>query len=97
MFGPGSRYDEAERRDEMPHIRTIGPDDATGELKRHYDAAIKRAGRVYNVVSIQGLNPKEMAASIRLYQVLMMSPDGLPRPVREMLATTVAREMDCFY
>ena len=81
----------------MPRIRTIGPGEATGELKRHYDAAIKRAGRVYNVVSIQGLNPKELAASTRLYQALMMAPDGLPRPVREMIATAVSRERDCFY
>ena len=28
----------------MPRIRTIAPGEATGELKRHYDAAIKRAG-----------------------------------------------------
>ncbi len=81
----------------MPHIRTVPPEEATGELKRQYDAAIKRAGRVYNVVSIQSLNPRELSASIRLYQVLMMSPDGLPRPVREMIATVVSREQDCFY
>jgi len=81
----------------MPHIRCIRPEEATGELKRHYDAAIKRAGRVYNVVSIQSLSPRVLASSIDLYQTLMLGPGSLSRPVREMLATVVSRELDCFY
>ena len=31
----------------MAYIETIGPDDADGELKRLYDEATRRAGRVY--------------------------------------------------
>jgi alkylhydroperoxidase family enzyme len=81
----------------MPHIRTIGPDEATGQLKRHYDAAVKRAGRVYNVVQIQSLNPGVLAASIGLYHKLMLGPASLSRTTREMLATVVSRELDCFY
>ena len=81
----------------MPRIKTIAPDEATGELKRHYDAAIKRAGRVFNVVRIQGLHPRVMASSLRLYQTLMLGPANLPRATREMLATVVSRELDCFY
>jgi len=81
----------------MPRIRTIPPDEATGALKRHYDAAIRRAGRVYNVVRIQSLEPRVLASSIGLYQSLMLGPGSLSRPIREMLATVVSREMDCFY
>jgi alkylhydroperoxidase family enzyme len=81
----------------MPHIKTIPPEDATGELKRQYDAAVKRAGRVYNVVQIQSLHPEVLAASIALYRELMLAPASLPRTTREMLATVVSREVDCFY
>ena len=81
----------------MPYIRTIPPDEATGPLRRQYDAAVKRAGRVFNIVSIQSLNPTAMEASIRLYKVLMLGPGSLSRPVREMLATVTSRELDCFY
>jgi alkylhydroperoxidase family enzyme len=81
----------------MPHIRTIPPEEATGSLKRQYDAAIKRAGRVFNIVSIQSLNPSALDASIRLYTTVMMGPGPLERPVREMLATVTARELNCFY
>ncbi len=81
----------------MAYIRTIAPEEATGELKRHYDAAVKRAGRVYNIVRLQSLNPRALAASIDLYRALMLGPGSLPRATREMLAVVVAREMGCFY
>ncbi len=81
----------------MAYIRTISPEKAIGELKQQYDAAIKRAGRVFNIVRLQSLNPHALAASVHLYQTLMLGPGSLPRAVREMLATVVARELNCFY
>ena len=33
----------------MPGIRTVPYEEATGLLKDEYDAAIKRAGRIYNI------------------------------------------------
>lgn len=81
----------------MAYIRSIAPEEATGELKRHYDAAVKRAGRVFNIVRLQSLNPRALAASINLYQSLMLAPGSLPRAAREMVATVVSREMRCFY
>jgi len=81
----------------MPHIKTVPPEEATGELKRHYDAAVRRAGRVYNVVRIQSLHPGALGASIGLYQELMLAPASLSRTTREMLATVVSHEVDCFY
>lgn len=81
----------------MAYIRTIAPEEATGELKQHYDAAIKRAGRVFHIVRLQSLNPRALAASVNLYQALMLAPGSLPRSIREMLATVVSREQGCFY
>lgn len=81
----------------MPRIRTVDPEEATGLLQRLYDRALRRAGRIFNVVSVQSLCPPIMDASLKLYERAMLVPGGLPRATREMLATVVAREMDCFY
>lgn len=81
----------------MAWIRTIPPGEATGELKQHYDAAIERAGRVFNIVRLQSLNPRALGASIELYRTLLLGPSSLSRPLREMLATVVSATMGCFY
>ncbi len=81
----------------MPYIETVPPDEATGLLATEYDRAIRRAGRIFNVVGIQSLNAPVLSASIRLYQTLMLAPGPLGRDIREMLATVTARELDCFY
>ena len=81
----------------MAWIKTIPPDEATGYLKKQYEAAIKRAGRVSNIVSLQSLNPKVLGASIRLYTTLMMGPSSLSRAQREMIAVVVSKTNDCFY
>lgn len=81
----------------MAYIRTIAPEEATGALKPQYDAAIKRAGRVFNIVRLQSLNPPVLDASICLYQMLMLAPGPLPQATRTMLATVTSRTLDCFY
>ncbi|MFQ5778841.1 MAG: hypothetical protein ACE5IP_12620 [Terriglobia bacterium] len=81
----------------MAYIRTVAPEEATGELKQHYDTALKRAGRVFHIIRIQSLHPRVLAATTHLYQTLMLAPGKLPRATREMLATVVSREQRCFY
>ena len=58
----------------MPYIRTVPIAQATGLLKTEYERAIRRAGRVFNVVGIQSLNAPVLSASLRLYQTLMLAP-----------------------
>lgn len=81
----------------MPYIRTVPEPEATGTLRREYDAALKRAGKVFNVVSIQSLRPPVLRASIALYGALMLEPGALPRWVRELLAVVVSRTNGCHY
>lgn len=81
----------------MPRIRTVSVAEASGLLEEEYAAAIRRAGRVFNILGIQSLNPPVLRAGVRLYQALMLGPGPLARPVREMLATVTSRELDCFY
>jgi uncharacterized peroxidase-related enzyme len=82
----------------MPWIRTVAPGEATGLLKRIYDEALARAGKVFNVLSIQSLRPEVLQAGIDLYQELMLSPKSpLSRAQREMIAVAVSRANDCHY
>lgn len=82
----------------MAWIKIIAPEEAEGPLKRLYDSALKRAGKVFNVVAVQGLRPKTLAASTRLYTEVMMSPTSpLSRAQREMIATAVSKANACHY
>jgi uncharacterized peroxidase-related enzyme len=84
-------------RIDMSWIKTIQPDEAMGELKVEYDKAIKRAGKVFNILKVQSLNPESLRASMQLYLATMYGPSGLSRAEREMLATVVSWANDCFY
>lgn len=81
----------------MAWIETISEEDAEGSLKRQYDAGIKRAGRVFNIVKIMSQNPETLRSSMGLYMATMMGESPLSRPIREMLATVVSRANDCHY
>ena len=81
----------------MAYIRTVEHDQATGDLKRQYDDAVKRAGKVYEIVKLSSLNPKVNRLFMALYIALMRAPSGLSRTEREMLATVVSRANHCHY
>ncbi len=81
----------------MAWIKTIEPEEAAGELKAEYDAGIRRAGKVFNILKVQSLNPAALRASMAMYLTTMHGPSGLTRAEREMLATVVSRENRCFY
>jgi uncharacterized peroxidase-related enzyme len=79
-------------------VRTVPPEEATGLLKSLYDAAIKRAGRVFNVISLQSFRPKVLRASTMLYSEVMLGKESaLSRAQREMIATVVSRINECHY
>jgi uncharacterized peroxidase-related enzyme len=81
----------------MPHIDLIEPDDATGLLKEEYDAAVARAGKVFNIVKAMSLRPEVLRASMEMYRAIMFGPSGLTRAERELLATVTSRQNDCHY
>ena len=81
----------------MAWIKMVEPEDATGELKQEYDAALDRAGKVFNILKVQSLNPASLRASMQLYGATMFGTSGLSRAEREMLATVVSWANHCFY
>lgn len=81
----------------MPWIRTVPPAEATGTLRRQYDAAVRRAGKVFHIVSLSSLRPGLVQSSMALYLSLMHGKGRLSRARREMIAVVVSRANDCFY
>jgi uncharacterized peroxidase-related enzyme len=81
----------------MAWIKTIEPGEATGELKAEYENAVRRAGKVFNILKVQSLNASALEASMRMYLATMYGPSGLSRAEREMLATVVSWANHCFY
>jgi alkylhydroperoxidase family enzyme len=81
----------------MAYIETVPPDEVDGRLASLYEAAVKRAGRVYEILRIQSPNPAALEASMRLYTTVMHGPSPLTRVEREAIAVAVSRANDCFY
>ena len=81
----------------MPNLRLIEEGEAAGALKAEYDAAIARAGKVFNIVKAMSLNPETLRASMELYRAVMFGRSELSRAQRELLAVVVSRANDCHY
>ena len=81
----------------MAHIRLVEDNSATGSLRRLYDAAVRRAGRVWNIVKTMSPNPPVLEASLKLYEQIMKGPSPLTRAQHEMVAVVVSGVNDCFY
>jgi uncharacterized peroxidase-related enzyme len=81
----------------VPHIRLIDEGEAEGPLKEEYDAAVERAGKVFNILKAMSLRPAVLRASMQLYREIMFGESGLSRQERELLATVASAEQGCHY
>ena len=81
----------------MPYIKQVADDEATGPVKRELRKALKRAGRVWNIVRIMTPNAESLRTSISFYSAIMHGDCPLSRAQREMLAVVVSRANDCHY
>ena len=81
----------------MAWIKTVDPDDASGPLEAEYARAQSRAGRVWNILRLQSLNPALLRASTQFYLAVMYGASPLSRGRREMLAVVVSRTNGCHY
>ena len=81
----------------MPYIEQISVGEARGFLRRLFDEALERAGRVWRIVHVMSQNPRVMDASMKFYGAVMFGSSPLSRRRREMLAVVTSRANDCFY
>jgi uncharacterized peroxidase-related enzyme len=81
----------------MAHLRLIEVDEASGPLREEYEAAVARAGKVFNIVKAMSLRPAVLHRSMELYKGIMLGPGALSRQDRELVAVVVSRTNDCHY
>ena len=81
----------------MPWIHQVPVDEATGLLRKLFDDALKRAGRVWNIVHLMSVNPPLLRDSLGFYGTLMYKDSPLTRVQRELLATVTSAELACRY
>ena len=81
----------------MAFINIIDEAQADGVLARIYDAARKRAGRVFDILKIQSQNPAALQGMMDLYAATVRGESPLTRAQREMLAVVVSRANNCHY
>lgn len=81
----------------MAWITEIPLEEATGLLRRELEASVKRSGRVWNIVQVMSLNAPVLKATMDQYIAIMFGPSPLSRVQRELIATVVSAELDCFY
>jgi uncharacterized peroxidase-related enzyme len=81
----------------VAYIRLIDEDEATGQLKAEYDAAVRRAGKVFNIVKAMSPRPGVLKEAMGLYRAIMFGPSELSRAERELVAVVVSCTNDCHY
>ena len=81
----------------MAWIKQTEGADATGLLEKIYADAVKRAGRVFNIIKVQSLNPPTLRAGMGLYMQTMHAESPVSRARRKMIATVVSKTNECHY
>ncbi len=81
----------------MAYVRTVAPSDAEGLLRSVYRTREKAAGRLWEIIKVQSLNPGTLRDSMRLYGQIMYGDSALSRAEREMLAVATSQANECHY
>ncbi|WP_270180775.1 carboxymuconolactone decarboxylase family protein [Alkalihalobacillus sp. CinArs1] len=75
-------------------IKVVPYEEAEGKLKDLYEAF---NNEMANILRVHSLNPRSLEAHLKYYKVIMFAESPLSRRVREMIATVVSVENECFY
>ncbi|TMB98514.1 MAG: hypothetical protein E6J35_13415 [Chloroflexi bacterium] len=78
----------------MAYVRTIPPDEATGQLKEIYDADLKAYGQVPNHAQAFSLRPAAIVAYRRLIGAIREHQDHRRY---ELITTFAASRLRCRY
>ena len=81
----------------MAFIKLIKIEKSKGLLKKEYEKGMRRAGRIWNVLTIQSQTPEILRDSMRLYNSTMFSNSNVPRFDRELLAVVTSISNECEY
>ena len=81
----------------MAFIKLFKFEDSNGLLKKEYEKGMRRAGRIWNILTIQSQTPEILRDSMRLYNSTMWGDTKLSRFDRELLAVVTSITNECEY
>ncbi|MFL5287336.1 MAG: peroxidase-related enzyme [Rhodopila sp.] len=82
------------------HISALGVPDPAGlddDLKAIWAKCVEKLGFVPNVFSTYSLKPQRLRNFMAMYNEIMLSPSGLSKLEREMVAVVVSSANRCYY
>ena len=81
----------------MAWIRTVGKDEADGELSRLYPQVAPGDEVLDNILGVHSLHPRTLRDHLMLYRTLMYGEGPLARRERELVAVAVSSANSCHY
>jgi len=81
----------------MAFIKLFKFQESTGLLKKEYEKGLRRAGRIWNVLTIQSQTPEILKNSMNLYSSTMFSNSNISRFDSELLAVVTSISNECEY
>jgi uncharacterized peroxidase-related enzyme len=82
------------------HISKLGVPDPAGlddDLRALWTKCVEKLGFVPNVFSAYSLKPQRLRNFMAMYNEVMLSPSGLSKLEREMIAVVVSSANRCYY
>ena len=81
----------------MAFINIFDFEESSGLLKKEYEKGMRRAGRIWKILSIQSQTPQILQDSMRLYGSTMFGKTRLTKFDRELLAVVTSITNECEY
>ena len=81
----------------MAFIKLLNIYEEYGLLKKEYEKGLRRAGRIWNVLTIQSQTPQILKDSMSLYGSTMFGNSNISRFDSELLAVVTSLSNECEY
>ena len=81
----------------MAFIKLFKFQESTGLLKKEYEKGLRRAGRIWNILTIQSQTPEILKNSMNLYGSTMFGNSSISRFDSELLAVVTSISNECEY
>ena len=81
----------------MAFIKLFKFEESSGLLKKEYEKGMRRAGRIWNVLTIQSQTPEILKDSMNLYGSTMFGNSNITRFDSELLAVVTSISNECEY
>ena len=81
----------------MAFIKLFKFEESSGLLKKEYEKGKRRAGRIWNVHTIQSQTPEILKDSMNLYGSTMFGNSNISRFDSELLAVVTSISNECEY